>query len=197
MTDNFYKRKERLHLARLVESRGFEMFSYSLYKHQGRKYIVSSSDSLRCVECIHQGQKCDIRGPVESDWDNLDHQKARLDKEEEHAISVSQEAMAKILRLRKQKRFLLKHESEMLHRNLQTLDKLVKAEKKERLEKEKIEKERVKEETANIDTAPTPIDSSSFDFFDPSLPELSKTNLEALLAGMGTSNGMPIASQGS
>jgi len=197
MTDNFHKRKERLRLARLVESRGFEMSSCSLCERQGRKCIVSSSDSSRCAECIRQGRKCDVRGPVESDWDSLDRQKARLDEEEERAISVSQEAMAKILRLRKQKRFLLKRESEMLRRGLRTLDELVEAEEKERLEKEKIEKERVEEETANVDAAPTPIDSSSFDFFDPSLPELSEADLEALLAGVGTSGGMPVVSQGS
>ncbi|KAM0123300.1 hypothetical protein ACHAP3_011241 [Botrytis cinerea] len=187
---NTDKRKEQIRLARLVEQKGFEMPSCSLCERTGRKCIVSPSDSSRCSECIRSSKKCDVQGPSESDWESLSRQKERLDQEEE-------EAMAKILRLRKQKRFLLKRESEMLRRGLRTLDELVEAEEKERLEKEKIEKERVEEETANVDAAPTPIDSSSFDFFDPSLPELSEADLEALLAGVGTSGGMPVASQGS
>ncbi|RAL67223.1 hypothetical protein DID88_007998 [Monilinia fructigena] len=135
-------------------------------------------------ECIRSSKKCDVQGPSESDWESLSRQKERLDQEEE-------DAMAKILRLRKQKSFLLKRESEMLRRGLRALDELVEAEEKERLEKEKIEKERVEEETANVDAASAPIGSSSFDFFDPSLPELSDADLEALLAGVGTSGGMP------
>ncbi|KAJ8063461.1 hypothetical protein OCU04_007337 [Sclerotinia nivalis] len=107
----------------------------SLYERQERKCIVSASDSARCTECIRQGKKCDVRSPSESDWDSLDRQKAKLKQEEEEAI-------AKILRLRKQKRFLLKRESDMLCRGLCTLDELVELEEKERLEKERIEKEK-------------------------------------------------------
>ncbi|CCD50684.1 hypothetical protein BofuT4_P087470.1 [Botrytis cinerea T4] len=64
------------------------------------------------------------------------------------------------------------------------------------LEKEKLEKERAEKETAIAVTMSTP-SGSSFGFFDPLLPLLSDAELEALLADVGTSGGMPVVSQGS
>ncbi|APA14509.1 hypothetical protein SS1G_06438 [Sclerotinia sclerotiorum 1980 UF-70] len=159
MTTDLRKRKEQLRLARLVEGRGFEMPSYSLCDRQERKCIVSSTDSSRCAECIRQGKKCDVRGPSESDWDSLDRQKARLEQEEE-------EAMAKILRLRKQKRLLLERESDMLRRGLRTLDELVEVEEKERLENERMEREREQADTGPL--VPAAASSNVLDNFDPS-----------------------------
>ena len=63
-------------------------------------------------------------------------------------------------------------------------------EEKKKLEKEKIEKEYIKKEITNIDIISTPIDSFSFNFFNPFLLELSETNLKALLANVSISDRM-------
>ena len=142
----------------------------------------------RCAECCRQGKTCDVRErnqmPSVSDWESIDRQRQRLRDEEE-------EAMAKILRLRKQQRFLDEREKKMIAAGLSSMDELDALE-----EKEKLEKERVDKETADV-AAPVPSGSPSFDFFGSSLPPLSDAELEALLADVGTSGGMPVVSQGS
>jgi hypothetical protein len=67
--------------------------------------------------------------PRMSDWEALAKQKASLEEQEE-------EAMAKILRLRKQRKFLLRRETEMSKRGLKFLDELDAAEAKEKGESE-------------------------------------------------------------
>jgi hypothetical protein len=71
--------------------------------------------------------------PTASDWVSLDRQRRKLRDEEE-------EAMAKILRLRKQQRFLDDREQEMIRRGLSSLDELDEAEDKEKKEKEEAER---------------------------------------------------------
>jgi len=91
-----------------------------------RKCIKAEESSARCNECVRRGSRCDTAGPSLSDWESLDRQQERLDQEEE-------EAMAKILRLRKQKALLRKRGKEMLRRGLKTLDEF------DELEREKQE----------------------------------------------------------
>jgi hypothetical protein len=93
------KYKERLDLALLIEYSGILMPTYSLYESNHRSYIVASESSSRCNECVRRGRKCDVKGPSSSDMSAVLREQQRLDAEEE-------EAMSKILRLRKQKRFL-------------------------------------------------------------------------------------------
>jgi hypothetical protein len=74
--------------------------------------------------------------PELSDWDSIDSQRKCLKREEEVAIAASQEAIARILRLRKQQRFLDEQEKKMIQAGLNSLDELDKLEERERLEKE-------------------------------------------------------------
>jgi len=71
--------------------------------------------------------------PSVGDWEALDRQQERLQAEEE-------EAMAKILRLRKQQAFLRDRKKAMIARGLQTLDELDKAEENERKERGEAER---------------------------------------------------------
>lgn len=73
--------------------------------------------------------------PSLGDWESIARQKANLEEQEE-------EAMAKILRLRKQRKLLVRREAEMSRRGLKFLDELDAAENKERVEEEKREAER-------------------------------------------------------
>lgn len=63
--------------------------------------------------------------PSMGDWESIARQKAKLEDQEE-------EAMAKILRLRKQRKFLLRREAEMTKRGLKFLDELDAAEENEK-----------------------------------------------------------------
>ena len=191
------KYKERLELALLIEIQGDIMPSCTYCETNSRICVVLKENSSRCSECVRRGAKCDVSGPSAADLRSLIREQERLDEEEEKAASLMAVTAARLARLRKQRKFLQARGSELIRRGLKTMDELEEAEEKERLEKEKIEMERVEKETANVDAAPTPSGSSSFGFFDPSLPLLSEAELEALLAGVGTSGGMPVTSQGS
>jgi hypothetical protein len=124
---------ERLVLAREIESYGHEMFPCSRCAKQNRKYVVDTEKSTRCAECVRSKQSCDVKKdawtanvPSTGDWESIAKQKERLEEEEE-------EAMAKILRLRKQRKLLLRREAEMAKRGLRFLDELDAAEEKEHL----------------------------------------------------------------
>ncbi len=111
---------------------GVEMTPCSVCSRSGRRCIMLA-DSKRCSECIRQCRSsCDAFPtlPRVDEWASLDRQQASLQAEEE-------EAMAKILRLRKQQRLLAGRRHEMVLRGLRSLDEL-----DAELEKEKSDKER-------------------------------------------------------
>src|SRR5713226_6432044 len=92
---------------------------------------IVSSDSRRCSECTRSNVKCNVAGPSLADWAKLHREEERLTLEEEQtyakekaARQAADEAFAKIMRLRKQKKLLKEHGSEMLRHGLQTLDEL-------------------------------------------------------------------------
>ena len=125
------KHLERIALAVKIERFGEEMSPCSNCVRRKRRCIVSSSQATRCSECVRGGRaNCNYssRLPSLSDWENIDKQRRRLQAEEE-------EAMAKILRLRQQQRYLDDREKEMVKRGLSSLDELDRAEEEE---KEKI-----------------------------------------------------------
>ena len=130
------KIKERQILALNIEALGFQMPSCSTCERSGRKCIVADERSSRCSECVRQGKACDVSGPSMSDWAALDRQEEKLDQEEE-------EAHAKIIRIKKQKKLLRARRKEMVRRGLRTLDELDAAERAELERKEKEEAERL------------------------------------------------------
>jgi hypothetical protein len=153
------KLKERVDLANRIERGGFEMSPCSFCQRTGRRCVVSSPDASRCAECVRQGRgSCNFQddSPSTNEWISLDRQRERLRSEEE-------EAMAKILRLRKQQRFLDNREKEMLRRGLRSLDELDAAEEEERLEKERKEKEKMerREQEAQAATSAASAGASS------------------------------------
>ncbi|KAE8440331.1 hypothetical protein EG329_008671 [Mollisiaceae sp. DMI_Dod_QoI] len=118
MNIGYRKRKEAIHLAVSIENSpdSFEMQPCSSCTTLGRKYVFDRSKADRCSECK-----------------SIAFQKRKLQLEKE-------EAMAKILRLRKQQRILEQREHEMAKRGLRFLDKLDAVEEKERKEAEERER---------------------------------------------------------
>ena len=153
------KYKERLDLTLLIEYSGLPISSYSLYRATGRSYIITKESSSRYNEYVRRGRKYDVQGPSSLDIQSILREQQRLDVEEEEAI-------AKILRLRKQKRFLSKRMSKMISYSLKTLDKLNTKEEKERLEREA--RERLESENSNPSASTNLF--SSIEFPSPSDP---------------------------
>jgi len=79
---------------------------YSRCEKKQLKCIVSN-DLKRCNECVCTNAQCDVGSPSASEWEKLEREERRLQEEEE-------EAMAKILRLRKQQRLFRSRAKDML-----------------------------------------------------------------------------------
>jgi len=125
------KSLERIALAlRIDRSIGAEEMAPCDYcQRHRRRCVVDSSVSTRCSECVrHKLNRCNYTSklPSMNDWSSLDRQRQKLRNEEE-------EAMAKILRLRKQQRLLDDREKEMVRRGCETLDELDAAEASEKV----------------------------------------------------------------
>jgi len=133
------KHNERIQLYLQIERLGIEMAPCTRCENskKGSKCLAlpeSSRDSGRCSECARVGKTCDYRAknkmPSVSDWESFGRKRQRLRDEEE-------EAMAKILRLRKQQRFLDEQEKKMVQAGLNSLDELDAQEAREKEEAEK------------------------------------------------------------
>ena len=182
--DRSKKLKERLELARRVERCGFEMSPCSPCRRSGRRCIVSDADAARCSECVRSGRgNCDFSSNLPSlgDWASIDRQRRKLRDEEE-------EAMAKILRLRKQQRFLDDREQEMLRRGLESLDELDKAEEKERKDKEEAERRELEARAAA---------STTFDLTDDQIVDLGLSSFDPSWATLDFADGNPSTASGS
>ena len=143
-SESLKKRKERISLARDIESLGTEMSPCSGCTKDGRRCVMLEERSSRCAECIRRKRSCnglsdswERNVPRESDWVSIERQTLALEEQEERAAQQAQEALARVARLRKQRAFLRKRREEMSKRGLKFLDELDAAEEKERLEAEK------------------------------------------------------------
>ena len=131
------KKKEQLRLTYKIEDSLIEASPYcSNCLKQSRRCFVDSSRSSKCAEYIRLKLRYDVSGdpqdrnvPRENKLDSLDHQIERLDEQKE-------EAMAKILRLEKQRSLLKARKKEIVRRGLKFLKELDKVEEKEQRERE-------------------------------------------------------------
>ena len=122
-------------------SRGIKMSPCTRCQKKGTKCYVTSS-SLRCAKCIKAGGgvKCNVYGPLPSEWALLDREESKLDaslrktqEEQQQLFSHLAELQAKILRLNKQREMFRARAAEMLRRGLKSLDELDAVEEAERL----------------------------------------------------------------
>ena len=192
------KRKEQILLAQAIESSGVEMIPCSRCRLDGYRCVkdLSRSDRSRCSECVRARSSCDAEFPLSEDWDREVPREGdwrALDRQEERLRSEEEEAMAKILRLRKQQKLLRERRQRMADRGLKYLDELDALEEKERLENERGEKEK---EMASASVAGPSDDSFAFDSsLDPSI--LASMDSPSFWVNSGISGEMPPTSQGS
>ena len=125
------KTQEREDLIARILRNGFEMNACSNCMRRNQT-CISSADSTKCAGCVRRKVKCDQSGPSHSDWQKLEKEEDRLDQEEEATL-------AKLLRLRRQKKALKSRGKDMLRRGLKTLDELDAVEERERLEAQALE----------------------------------------------------------
>jgi hypothetical protein len=122
------KRKEHSDLADCIVKFGFEIEPCSNCIRRNCT-CFSSGDSDRCAEYVRRGIKYNQGGFDLSGFNAIQKEEERLEHEEEEAI-------AKILCLRKQYKSLKVRARELLRRSLKSLDELDKVEAKEKEEKE-------------------------------------------------------------
>ena len=72
------------------------------------------SRNKNCAECTRCGRKCVREFHSESEWRKLDRERDRIDKEIHEAEEASAKLFAKLMRLRKQRKFLKERGSKML-----------------------------------------------------------------------------------
>ncbi|APA07047.1 hypothetical protein SS1G_04260 [Sclerotinia sclerotiorum 1980 UF-70] len=130
---------------------------------------LSNSERTRCSECMRARRSCDAEFalsddwdrevPREGDWEALDRHEEKLDREEEATMS-------KLLRLRKQRKFIKERRKRMADRGLKYLDELDALEEREKLENERVERE--KEQAGTGSSMPVAVNSNVLDNFDPS-----------------------------
>lgn len=127
--------KARLSSADYIDCEGDEMLPCSGCVKYGRSCVVLGEKSQRCGECVRRGiSSCDVRGIPLGNWSALCKEEARLRGEHEAAFAVAMEAMARADRLKRMAQRLAERRSEMMSRNISSLDELDAAEEQERRE---------------------------------------------------------------
>lgn len=111
---------------------------------KGFKCLVAPGYS-RCSECIRVGgrQKCDVHGPSEAEWKELEKVEKKLSLDWHEAQSEQQllfarlsEMSAKLARIEKQREMFRSRAAEMLRRGLKSIAELDAVEEAERVEAE-------------------------------------------------------------
>ncbi|CZS90901.1 uncharacterized protein RAG0_01778 [Rhynchosporium agropyri] len=160
------KRVNYITLRRQIELSRRIIALYTRYKNAKYNEYISPRDPKlsRCGRYTRLNKTYDIRTVNRilsaRDWESLDSQIEKLDTEEEEAI-------AKILRLKKQKRFLYERRQKIITASLNSIAKLDALEVLEKEEEEKQKRERASRDTelagAERPSSDDPVDPS----FDP------------------------------
>ncbi|AEO54338.1 hypothetical protein MYCTH_77342 [Thermothelomyces thermophilus ATCC 42464] len=143
-TKRSVKTEERIALAAAINELGFEVMPCSHCFSRGLccRMIESSS---RCGECVRRGRSYDGSGVPVSSLSRIVDESKRLDRLEQDAkealradhdsLAKAQrrldESLARLDRIRRQKRSLLSRGSEMVRRGLASLDELEEVEQQE------------------------------------------------------------------
>ena len=173
-TDTARKIQEREDLSNRIKKNGYIMDSCSNCIKRKTTCWASANDSRKCAGCVKRKLKCDCMGPDHPDWVKLEKEEERLDREEE-------ETLAKLVRLRKQKRLIRTRGKDMLRRGLKTLDELDAAEEAERVMAEKAERA-LEAEPSTLPTTGSGAPLDDFSFVNPlTILVMSLTSWEKLL----------------
>ncbi|BCR85989.1 uncharacterized protein ACHE_80498S [Aspergillus chevalieri] len=76
----------------------------------------------KCGHCVRSGRKCERDVHAESEWKRIDRERERIASQLEEAERQSDELLMKVMRLRKQKRFLESRNLKMLDNDFGALE---------------------------------------------------------------------------
>lgn len=134
-------------LHQLIEHEGFESLVPCLRCVAQNKTCIRSGRSHRCAACNRAGGTIKCEMPTESftdaEWRRLLRSQSSLESEEEAILEAQQEMLAKLARLRKQKKLLRKRAGDFIAREYQDIAELEELERREREELDRLERERV------------------------------------------------------
>ena len=160
----------------VIESLGIEMPLCTGCRRAAVPCIFASNLE-RCARCVERNSCCSKALPSLSNWEKIKEEGDRLQREEE-------EAMAKILRLRKQQRSFRSRAADMLRRGLNSLDELDAVKEKERKEQEEREAQGRAAQSTTFQQSLTRdpvLEPSSKALWSFESPTLSDSQLRALL----------------
>lgn len=111
------------------------------------RICVRADCSDRCSDCVKGGGgvKCIMSNPTftDAEWRRLVKSQNSLEAEEERILAEQEQMLAKLMRLRKQKRLLRKRAGDFIARDYKEIAELEELERREAEELARIEKERV------------------------------------------------------
>lgn len=123
-----------------------------------KRVCVRADCSDRCGDCVKGGGgvKCEMSNPTftDAEWRRLVKSQNSLEEEEEAIL-------AKLLRLRKQKRLLQKRAGDFIARDYKEIAELEELERREAEERDRLEKERVESEQKECEAGPSRAASES------------------------------------
>ena len=174
----------------------------SFCESRGLSCEISSSHSSRCAECVRRGQsQCDALGVSVQQLNHIISQHDKLESQMESAETELATAMAKVNRLRQQKRVWFEKMTRAISRGVDSVEEL------EWVEREEAEA-LAQSAASNVSTTPPRLSADFESLWDSVYPEVPlEPSLMAEMGfvgsgpsfsvGQGSSGGTPQASQGS
>lgn len=155
---------------------------------------IRADCSERCGGCVKGGGgvRCEMSNPTFSDaeWRRLVQSQNSLEESEEAILQQQELLLAKLMRLRKQKRLLKKRAGDFIARDYKEIAELEELERREAEEKDRLEKERVESEQKECEAGPSRAASESNQCaFDANRQILAATSEDPTLTQMIASAG--------
>ena len=120
----------RLHLFERISKNGTEMISCT-HCARAKLSCILSPDSKCCAYCVKSAKPCDCLGVSLSAWKSVDNALERLHREETEALQAVEKAAeasalahARLVRVRKLKKFQKQQESDLMRQDALSLDEL-------------------------------------------------------------------------
>jgi len=174
---NSKKRKRAITTSGRIYLQGVKMSDKCSYCEKHDKECVVSSASSRCSECFQKQRKCDASGPSQEDWEALEREEAKIQKEELRLLAEKRELHSKLLRLerldevnREKRNNFRARAARMLRLGVKSFDELDALEAKEKEEEARGDAEAPATREASQDDSFVPPSSPGviFDFPSPS-----------------------------
>lgn len=107
-----------------IEQNGSPVEHPCRYCHSHHLPCIMDSKSRNCSSCTRRGRKCEKRFHSDKEWDDLSRSEEQISAQLEEAENQIELLLAKVKRLRKQRKFLKERGLRMLDHDTAVMDKL-------------------------------------------------------------------------